>query len=83
MNHNAGDESPKMARKKFGGDAAEDFVNKSNINGICTEEINNSSILPQDLELLKQEILKEIRRDLTKMKQEILEGTWYFKKFIN
>ncbi|KAL0273710.1 UNVERIFIED_CONTAM: hypothetical protein PYX00_006326 [Menopon gallinae] len=75
VNHAAGDESPKMVRKKFGGDAPEDFVNKSNVNGICPEEMNSSVILPQDLELLKQEILKEIRRDLTKMKQDILEGT--------
>lgn len=52
---------------------ADDYLNKSNVNGIC-EELNNGGLASQDLELLKQEILKEIRREFQKMKMEIIDG---------
>lgn len=75
VNHNRdGDESPKIIRKRFGSEINEEFLNKSNINGMSAEELNTAGILPHDLEVLKQEIVKEIRRDLAKMKQEILDG---------
>lgn len=48
------------------------------MNGVSGDEA--SGTLSPDLELLKQEILKEIRRDLTKMKLEILDGKHYKKK---
>lgn len=75
VNHNRdGDESPKIIRKRFGSEISEEFLNKANLNGMSAEELSTAGILPHDLELLKQEIVKEIRRDLAKMKQEILDA---------
>ncbi|KAK6619147.1 hypothetical protein RUM44_003529 [Polyplax serrata] len=68
-----GDESPKSVKKRFGSEMADDYLNKSNVNGIC-EELNNGGLASQDLELLKQEILKEIRREFQKMKMEIIDA---------
>ena len=71
MNH-AGEESPKVVRKRFGSEVSDEHLTRPHVNGVNNDD--HSSVLSPDLELLKQEILKEVRRDLAKMKQEILEG---------
>ncbi|XP_018324168.1 protein enabled isoform X2 [Agrilus planipennis] len=60
-------ESPKSVRKRFGS-ASEETILK--VNGLS----DSLSLGPTELESLKNEIVKEIRKELGKMKQEILDA---------
>lgn len=77
MNHSSGDgdESPKSVKKRVVSEMTDDYLNKSNVNGLC-DELNASGISSQDLEIFKQEIFKEIRREFQKMKMDILDGEY-------
>jgi len=55
--------SPKQQRKRTGSDAS---------NGIVLNGTNNN--YENDLETLKQEILKEVRKELNKVKFEIIDA---------
>ncbi len=59
--------SPKMnQRKRTGSDASSGIVVNGNGNGY-----------ESDLEALKQEILKEVRKELYKVKAEIIDGKYF------
>jgi len=62
----SGSESPKPSRKRFGS-ASEEQLPK--LNGLP----DGATCVP-DLDSLKQEILKEIRKEMTKLKQDIIDG---------
>lgn len=62
-----GGESPKSARKRFGS-ASEDTLLK--VNGVG----DGSSFSAQEIEAFKAEIIKEVRREFQKMKQELMDG---------
>ena len=64
---NSGSESPKPARKRFG--SIENDLDVSRVNGDAS-----SGATSEQLEALKQEILREMRKEMTKMKQEIIDG---------
>ncbi|CAD6201482.1 GSCOCG00000282001-RA-CDS [Cotesia congregata] len=64
-----GAESPKSARKRFGS-ASEDTLLR--VNGV-----NDGALLTaQEMEAFKAEIIKEVRKEFQKMKQEIIDGTF-------
>lgn len=67
---NSGSESPRPSRKRFGS-ASEETILKQ-VNGDGGLSIANS----HDLETLKAEILREIRLDINKAKQEIIDGKY-------
>ncbi|XP_074028189.1 ENAH actin regulator enabled isoform X2 [Leptinotarsa decemlineata] len=62
-------ESPKSVRKRFGS-ASEETILK--VNGLS--EVSNLALAPTELESLKVEIVKEVRKEIAKMKQEILDA---------
>ncbi|KRT81366.1 hypothetical protein AMK59_5793, partial [Oryctes borbonicus] len=62
-------ESPKSIRKRFGS-ASEETILK--VNGL--NEVSGLCLGPVEMESLKNEIVKEIKKELTKMKQDILEA---------
>lgn len=62
-----GAESPKSVRKRFGS-ASEDTLLK--VNGVN----DGSSLTAQEMEAFKAEIIKEVRKEFQKMKQEIIDG---------
>lgn len=62
-------ESPKSIRKRFGS-ASEETILK--VNGL--NEVSGLCLGPVEIETLKNEIVKEIKKELSKTKQEILEG---------
>nr|CAD7426410.1 unnamed protein product [Timema monikensis] len=64
----SGAESPKPVRKRFGSSSEE--LNK--VNGMCLSEGQTTPCA--DLEALKQDIVKEVKREIDKMKQEIIDG---------
>lgn len=64
---NSGSESPKPARKRFG--SIENDLDVSRVNGDASSGATN-----EQLEALKQEILREMRKEMTKMKQEIIDA---------
>nr|CAD7257296.1 unnamed protein product [Timema shepardi] len=64
----SGAESPKPARKRFGSSSEE--LNK--VNGMCLSEGQTTPCA--DLEALKQDIVKEVKREIDKMKQEIIDA---------
>lgn len=64
-------ESPKSVRKRFGS-ASEETILK--VNGLS--EVPQLSIGPSELESLRNEIVKELRKDIVKMKQEIIDGKY-------
>ena len=64
---NSGSESPKPARKRFG--SIENDLDVSRVNGDAS-----SGATSEQLEALKQEILREMRKEMTKMKQDIIDG---------
>lgn len=67
-------ESPKSVRKRFGS-ASEETILK--VNGLSTDSVvGNLSLGPSEFDSLKNEIVKEIRKEMNKMKQEILDGTY-------
>lgn len=55
-------------RKRFGS-ASEDTLLK--VNGVN----DGSSLTVQEMEAFKAEIIKEVRKEFQKMKQEIIDGT--------
>lgn len=61
-------ESPKSVRKRFGS-ASEETILK--VNGLAE---GNMAIGPTEMESLKNEIVKEVKKEIAKMKQEILDG---------
>lgn len=63
-----GAESPKSVRKRFGS-ASEDTLLK--VNGVN----DGVSLTAQEMEAFKAEIIKEMRKEFQKMKQEIIDGT--------
>lgn len=63
-----GAESPKSVRKRFGS-ASEDTLLK--VNGVN----DGTSFTAQEMEAFKVEIIKEVRKEFQKMKQEIIDGT--------
>ncbi|KOC68723.1 Protein enabled like protein [Habropoda laboriosa] len=62
-----GAESPKSVRKRFGS-ASEDTLLK--VNGVN----DGAALTAQELEAFKAEIIKEVRKEIQKMKQEIIDG---------
>lgn len=62
-----GAESPKSVRKRFGS-ASEDTLLK--VNGVN----DGSSLTAQEMEAFKAEIIKEVRKEFQKMKQEIIDA---------
>lgn len=62
----SGSESPKPSRKRFGS-ASEEQIPK--LNGLP-----DVPTCVTDLEMLKQEILKEMKKELAKIKQDIIEA---------
>ena len=77
----SGSESPKPGRRRFGSTADEIDVTK--LNGMAENAVNNatssggpaSMASNAELEAVKQEILFEMRKEMAKMKQDIIEGT--------
>ena len=77
----SGSESPKPGRRRFGSTADEIDVTK--LNGMAENAVNNatssggqaSTASNAELEAVKQEILREMRKEMAKMKQDIIEGT--------
>jgi len=65
-----GAESPKSVRKRFGS-ASEDTLLK--VNGVN----DGISLTAQEMEAFKVEIIKEVRKEFQKMKQEIIDGMEY------
>lgn len=65
-------ESPKSVRKRFGS-ASEETILK--VNGLSSDSVvGNLSLGPSEFDSLKNEIVKEVRKEMSKMKQEILDG---------
>lgn len=64
---NSGSESPRPARKRFGS-ASEETILKQ-VNGDAL-----SLATPQELESMRTEIIREMRAEIQKAKQEILDG---------
>lgn len=62
-----GAESPKSVRKRFGS-ASEDTLLK--VNGVN----DGTSLTAQEMEAFKVEIIKEVRKEFQKMKQEIIDA---------
>ncbi|XP_050527711.1 protein enabled isoform X2 [Daktulosphaira vitifoliae] len=63
-----GCESPKLGRKQLSATSTEDLIASKSFGDNC---MSNLSI---DLETLKQDILREIRKELNRMKLEIIES---------
>jgi len=74
----SGSESPKPGRRRFGSTADEIDVTK--LNGMAENAINNATssggttATNAELEAMKQEILREMRKEMAKMKQDIIEA---------
>merc|ERR1712012_493668 len=76
----SGSESPKPGRRRFGSTADEIDVTK--LNGMAENAINNATSSGSggsvasnaELEAVKQEILREMRKEMAKMKQDIIEA---------
>ncbi|XP_019867335.1 protein enabled isoform X2 [Aethina tumida] len=62
-------ESPKSVRKRFGS-ASEETILK--VNGLS--EVNSLSLGPTEMESLKNEIVKEMKKEIAKLKQDILDA---------
>lgn len=63
----SGAESPKPSRKRFGS-SSEEQVPKTN--GVP----EGQNLICSDLETLKQDIIKEMKKEINKVKQEIIDG---------
>lgn len=68
---NNGAESPRPSRKRFGSASEETILKQVNGDGLS---IANS----HELETLKADILREVRLEINKAKQEILDGIKYY-----
>jgi len=75
LNHSGhGEESPKVVRKRFGSEVGEELIQpRAHVNGDDGGGHATTHLSPE-LENLKQEILRELRRDLNKVKLDIIEG---------
>ncbi len=71
----SGSESPKPGRRRFGSTADEIDVTK--VNGIANDG-SASGAGAAEIEAMKQEILREMRKEMAKMKQDIIEGMFDF-----
>ncbi len=76
---NSGSESPKPARKRFGSLA--DDLDVARFNGGLESGGGSGgsgaaggNVSNEQLEAMKQEILREMRKEVNKAKQEIIEG---------
>ncbi|KAK3907312.1 Protein enabled [Frankliniella fusca] len=65
-----GGESPKPGRKRFGSSSEENLVPK--VNGLNSGDANGGSIA--DLDALKQEILREMRQEFSRLKQDLINA---------
>ena len=80
----SGSESPKPGRRRFGSTA--DAIDVTKLNGMAENAINNATssggttATNAELEAMKQEILREMRKEMAKMKQDIIEGTFRIRK---
>lgn len=63
-----GCESPKLGRKQLSATSTEDLIASKSFGDSC---ISNISL---DLETLKQDILRDIRKELNRMKLDIIES---------
>lgn len=61
-------ESPKSVRKRFGS-ASEETILK--VNGLSESGL---SLGPTEVESLKNEIVRDLRKEMSKMKQDIIDG---------
>ena len=72
----SGSESPKLpegGRRRFG--AIADDLDVSKMNGDSAgEKPVGGQATPEQLEALKQDILREMRKEVNQMKQDIIEG---------
>lgn len=79
----SGSESPKPGRRRFGSTADEIDVTK--LNGMAENNASGAggtSATNAELEAMKQEILREMRKEMAKMKQDIIEGNFYIHKLL-
>lgn len=68
-NGKSGGESPKPGRKRFGS-TSDDGAPR--VNGLG--DSSAAVAVPADLERLKEEIMDEMRKELDKVKQDIIDG---------
>ncbi len=73
--NNSGSESPRPSRKRFGS-ASEETILKQ-VNGDGGLSLAN----PQELDNFRAEIIREMRIEINKAKQEILDGEFAFPIF--
>ncbi|CAH0547794.1 unnamed protein product, partial [Brassicogethes aeneus] len=71
MSKFGGGDSPKSVRKRFGS-ASEETILK--VNGLSCEVGANLSLGPAEIDTLKNEIVKEVKKEIAKLKQDILDG---------
>lgn len=64
---NSGSESPRPSRKRFGSASEETILKQVNGDGLSIAN-------PHELENMKAEIIREIRSEINKAKQEIIDG---------
>lgn len=62
-------ESPKSVRKRFGS-ASEETILK--VNGLS--DVSGLQLGPTEIESLKNELVKEMKKEIVKMKQDIIDG---------
>lgn len=87
---NSGGESPRPMRKRFGSASEETILKVGDNEIMVTLEFCNLLSLKQvngdglslalsngDLDTLKAEIVREMRLEIQKVKNEIIDGTWY------
>lgn len=67
-----GCESPKFGRKQLSATSTEDLIASKSFGDSC---ISNLSL---ELDTIKQEILSEIRKEINRMKQDIIESKCIF-----
>lgn len=67
---NNGAESPRPSRKRFGSASEETILKQVNGDGLSIANVH-------ELETLKAELMREIRMEISKAKQEIIDGTVY------
>lgn len=69
--NNSGSESPRPSRKRFGS-ASEETILKQVVNGDGGLSLAN----PLELDNLRADIIREMRIEINKAKQEILDGEY-------
>jgi len=72
---NAGSESPKPGRRRHSRRSSQDFemMMRAESAGPETHAVVNGNGSSGDLEVMKQEILREMRKEINKAKQEIID----------